>query len=134
MATPKRKTAPAAKAGPEDAEQVALIRSLDAQRVKAELKTEARKIAETKAPERPAPPIEYGKHNSTLPVIPADEVQTALHFLRGQGISNPASVVSWAILHIPEVCRECVRAYRVDGSVRPERFEPLLKAWREAHP
>jgi hypothetical protein len=131
--TTKRKTLPAAKAGPEDAEQAALIRSLDAQRVKAELKTEARKIAETKTPERPAPPPEYGKHNSTLPVLPADETQTALHYLRTQGVPKPAVIVSWAILNVPEIVKQCVREYRADGSVRNEKFAPILAAYQEAH-
>jgi hypothetical protein len=134
MATPKRKTLPAATSLPDDPTQQQLLRQLDAERVKAELKTEARKIALAKTPERPTPPPEYARHHSALPVLPVDETQVAIGFLRLRGISNPASVVSWALLHIPEVCRECVRAYRVDGSVRPERFEPLLKAWREAHP
>jgi hypothetical protein len=132
VATPKRKTL--AKAMPDNPEHSALIKQLDVGRERNAVREEAKAIAATKATGREPVPAEYGKHNSTLPVIPADEVQTALHYLRGQGVSNPAVVVSWALLHIPEVCRECVRAYRVDGSVRPERFEPLLKAWREMHP
>jgi hypothetical protein len=134
MATPKRKTVPEAKSLPDDPTQQQLLRQLDAQRVKAETRTEAREIAETKAPERPAPPPEYARRDSTLPVLPADETQTALHFLRGQGISNPVSVVSWAIVNAPETVRAAVRDYRLDGSLRAEKLgEPLLRAWREAH-
>jgi hypothetical protein len=132
VAPMKRKTV--AKAAPDNPEAADLIRSLDAQRVKAEAKAEARKIAEARAPERPAPPPEYAQHNRTLPLLPADETQTALHYLKTQGISNPTAVVSWAVLHIPEVCRECVREFRLDGSLRAEKLgEPLLKAWCEAH-
>jgi hypothetical protein len=135
MTTKRSRTTPAAKSLPDDPTQQQLLRQLDAERVKADAKAEARKIAEAAKTEQREPvPANYAVRDSTLPVIPADEVQTALHFLRTQGVPNPASAVSWAVLHVPEVCRECVRAYRLDGSVRSEKFAPILAAWRGAHP
>jgi hypothetical protein len=129
MATPKRKTLPAAKAGPEDAEQSALIQQLDRQRVRAEAKTEAKAVAQAKAAsqQREPVPANYAVRDTTMRVVSPDMAQVILGAIRDK-VPSAIAVLRQAEQERPDMLRALIAEFRREGERRPEIFLALLEA------
>jgi hypothetical protein len=125
---PPRKATPKAplRAGPDDVEQQQLLRSLERAQVKAEAVADAKAIAAAKVAVRELPPANYAVRDTTLPVVSPDMAQVILAVIRGR-VPNAVAALNKARNVCPDLLREMIHQYRLEGERRPEIFLALLE-------